>query len=832
MQRWVVLYQRRKCNAVGQCTDSFDTCDDGNVCTDDTCDEAQDLCDHQPRTGATCSDGNACTTGTTCQSNGSCGGGTARICDDSNPCTDDSCDIAGGCVYAPRPTGSVCDDGLYCTVGETCAPSGDCVGQPACIDGRECTDDVCDEDLDLCVFTAVPGRSCDDFEDCTENDTCLADASCTGTPLPNGTDCSAAGGCQTGGVCAGGTCQGASPMPDGTSCDDEDACTADGVCSSGVCLNAPDVVCDDQDACTVDGCDSATGCVHQDLQLCTDPGPPPPIVDPEPDPFSGHVGGGGCGCDSKDAPWSPVTTLLFVSAGLILCRRRRRGHLVALVLVGLAAPASAQGIDAENFSPASSSTGFLSQPGARVLPHAEFNIGLVFGFATDLLVVRDEMTNEPLPNGDLLDRRWTGHFVAAVGLLDRLELGLDLPLIIDQGGDTSLLPQMSSLSATMLGDVQIAAKGLIWAGEHFSSALSVTAKLPTGDVDAFAGDDGVSVTSRAIVGLDVGRIRTAMNAGYRVRKRAMVGDLEVGDQFVAGAAASAELWPRRLWAVTEAFLAVGVQDAGVAHRPAEWLGGLRGQIFGPWSLSAAAGLGVTQGHGAPGFRGVFSLAYSPLPAEKPEPFPVVPVELPPPRPPISDPDLDGLADVVDACPSEPEDRDGFEDGDGCPDPDNDLDEVLDVVDKCPDEPETINGVDDQDGCPDKGLFVMVQDRIVLEERVLFESMRARVRRRGRPVLRAIVTLWKQHPEWEKIAVEGHADLRGSSEYNQWISNKRAQRVAETLIRMGLPEDKIEYRGLGDTQPRAEGHSEEDHKKNRRVEFVITRPSERPAGTEP
>ena len=65
-----------------------------------------------------------------------------------------------------------------------------------------------------------------------------------------------------------------------------------------------------------------------------------------------------------------------------------------------------------------------------------------------------------------------------------------------------------------------------------------------------------------------------------------------------------------------------------------------------------------------------------------------------------DPDGDGLTGDADKCPNEAEDKDGFEDQDGCPEPDNDGDKVLDVNDKCPDEPETVNGVDDEDGCPD------------------------------------------------------------------------------------------------------------------------------------
>ena len=66
-----------------------------------------------------------------------------------------------------------------------------------------------------------------------------------------------------------------------------------------------------------------------------------------------------------------------------------------------------------------------------------------------------------------------------------------------------------------------------------------------------------------------------------------------------------------------------------------------------------------------------------------------------------DTDGDGIIDRLDACPTEPEDADGFQDEDGCPDPDNDADGIPDVNDKCPNEPEDIDGDRDEDGCPDK-----------------------------------------------------------------------------------------------------------------------------------
>ena len=62
--------------------------------------------------------------------------------------------------------------------------------------------------------------------------------------------------------------------------------------------------------------------------------------------------------------------------------------------------------------------------------------------------------------------------------------------------------------------------------------------------------------------------------------------------------------------------------------------------------------------------------------------------------------VDGIPDSLDKCPNAAEDMDGFQDKDGCPDYDNDHDGIPDTLDKCPNEPEDIDGFEDKDGCPD------------------------------------------------------------------------------------------------------------------------------------
>ncbi|MDB4983521.1 MAG: OmpA domain protein [Myxococcales bacterium] len=117
----------------------------------------------------------------------------------------------------------------------------------------------------------------------------------------------------------------------------------------------------------------------------------------------------------------------------------------------------------------------------------------------------------------------------------------------------------------------------------------------------------------------------------------------------------------------------------------------------------------------------------------------MPVALGPAKP--IDTDGDGIPDDRDTCPDDKEDRDGFEDADGCPDPDNDKDLILDVNDKCPNEPETYNGFQDDDGCPDIARVSVGPETTPKEElrglggllkRVLIDAARSRRRSRLPP----------------------------------------------------------------------------------------------------
>src|SRR2546428_604600 len=267
----------------GRCVGTLRSCNDGNVCTDDSCNPATG-CVHTPNT-APCDDGDACTTVDICRG-GNCVGSAPPSCDDGNLCTDDSCNPATGCVHTPNTAS--CADFDACPTGDPCA-GGRCVAGPprSCDDGNLCTDDACRPDTG-CVYT--PNAAvCDDGDACTTDDICTQ-GTCTGRALRcddgnpctddacdprtgcghtfNTAPCDDGDACTTDDTCAGGACAGRGRL----GCDDRNPCTDDACDPAKGCTHTSNAApCDDDDFCTTGDVCEAGACVGK-------PSPPRPGV--------------------------------------------------------------------------------------------------------------------------------------------------------------------------------------------------------------------------------------------------------------------------------------------------------------------------------------------------------------------------------------------------------------------------------------------------------------------------------------------------------------------------------------------------------------------------
>jgi cysteine-rich repeat protein len=233
-------------------------CDDSNPCTDDSCDKATG-CVHANNT-VPCTDDNVCTEGDVC-GDGLCVAGAAKDCDDKNVCTTDSCDPLAGCANTPNT--EPCTDGDACTTGDLCA-AGACVpgGATVCDDSNPCTDDACD--LATGCTVTVNTAPCDDKDACTTGDTCALGACVPGGPTV----------CDDSNPCTDDACDlatGCTVTDNIAVCTDGDACTTGDICALGACVPGGPTVCDDSNPCTDDGCDLAIGCtVTDNIAVCTD----------------------------------------------------------------------------------------------------------------------------------------------------------------------------------------------------------------------------------------------------------------------------------------------------------------------------------------------------------------------------------------------------------------------------------------------------------------------------------------------------------------------------------------------------------------------------------
>ncbi len=202
---------------------------------------------------------------------------------------------------------------------------------------------------------------------------------------------------------------------------------------------------------------------------------------------------------------------------------------------------------------------------------------------------------------------------------------------------------------------------------------------------------------------------------------------------------------------------------------------------------------------------------------------------PPSPPPVSsdDADKDGVVGSADLCPSDAEDKDSFQDEDGCPDPDNDKDGILDAVDKCPQEPEVYNGVQDDDGCPEAKVIIATSNPPALLDQIRFEPGTATLAKESMPVMHAIASVLRDNPQILLLQVDGHTDEHGALDANVKLSLARAKAVIAVVVTDGIDPARLRPMGYGSYCPVDPAHTLEAWKVNRRVELKLMRTTDGP-----
>ncbi len=366
-------------------------------------------------------------------------------------------------------------------------------------------------------------------------------------------------------------------------------------------------------------------------------------------------------------------------------------------------------LDLRGYRPSTDAGGGLYNEAVSTPEHGDGNVGLVLSYAYSPVFMREKTTGEEFR---VIRHQLTGDLVGSIGVLGRLSLGADLPFIIGQKGDTPNWRTEYALGPTNIperafGDVAFTAKFVLvkpTAGKMGGFALAVHDRftVPTGDRGSFLGEGHVTNTTRFLAEIRFLVLALHLGGGVKLRaerERFLCAQVPSGPEDPCPQIFGHELPysfglsfrpqglgidPRGRW--TFYFEGQGHQPLyptspfkrNTLMNALELGTGVR-FAFGDAYVMGGVGIGA-YGVGSAHLRGMLTLGYAPR--EKDE-------------------DGDGVPDEDDQCRELPEDKDGFEDQDGCPDGDNDNDGVPDGEDKCPTQKEDEDGIDDDDGCPER-----------------------------------------------------------------------------------------------------------------------------------
>ncbi len=486
----------------------------------------------------------------------------------------------------------------------------------------------------------------------------------------------------------------------------------------------------------------------------------------------------------------------------------------------------------------------------------------------------------------LVARQIVAEVYAALGLFDRLSVGLNLPVFVSSSGDK--LPaelRLQQPDGSSLGDARVSLRYVLQdgKGQGLGLALAEDVGLPTATAAHFSGDDGVTSETRVVADMPVGPLQVAVNVGFAARKAVTVLGRTYGNQWLFGASGQLNLMCGKVDVVgsLEGRTAGGSPFGNYQDGQLDGLGGARLR-FGDLAVTAAAGGGLVQGFGAPAFRATLGLGWLPndpalcnpdvdgdgvgkeqdrCPAEKGTAA----------LRGCPDGDGDGIANLDDKCPEQsgvalyggctPSDGDGDGVADhedkcqavagpkelaGCPD--GDSDGVADLEDKCPkdkgdkaaggcppdgdgdglfdavDKCPDVAGPKERNGCPEQRVVVTKQ-KIAITEKVYFETGEAKIKKESHGLLDEVAGILKKNLDVKKVLVEGHTDNVGDPAVNLKLSADRAAAVRKYLVSKGIAAGRLTAQGFGDTRPLADNATDEGKHQNRRVDFVILERSE-------
>ncbi len=358
------------------------------------------------------------------------------------------------------------------------------------------------------------------------------------------------------------------------------------------------------------------------------------------------------------------------------------------------------GFDTHLFRPALDSKGLFTVNGSDIVGAKEISFGLVLDYGHGLLRMPEASQGSA---NQLIEHSFQGTLQFNYGIANQVVVGVEMPIDLMSGvqqyqpnGTTPLLPNQwgpQKLDEQGVGYLGAHAK---WRLTRVERGIGLAVALQIGDgfgssAENAAADPGFFYWPHVIAEKrfgSTGQLRIALDAGFRGHIASSTvlplkdGTYHDGNLVTYGGGASLRVLDS-LDLVAETYgTYLLASDAGSNLKPSnEVVGGIKLFVERNSYLMLGGGVRYTEGFEAADQRVFLGFIFEPS---------------------IGDRDGDGFKDDVDKCPDDPEDFDGFQDQDGCPDPDNDNDGILDVNDRCPNVPEDRDGDQDEDGCPEGG----------------------------------------------------------------------------------------------------------------------------------
>jgi OOP family OmpA-OmpF porin len=376
-----------------------------------------------------------------------------------------------------------------------------------------------------------------------------------------------------------------------------------------------------------------------------------------------------------------------------------RGWSMALALGAVLSPSAAwsqvspgtdANFDAQGYWPMAGPGEHLATRSATISPSGAVGFGLVAGFMRQPLMLRPVGAAQAQP---AIDYALTTDFLWSVGFLRRFQVSAAIPVVVAQSGDGStpvLGSRGAALSDTALRDLRVEASWAIVQRERLVDArglglrLDVGVALPFGDEKGFNSQGAFTFAPMLVADYRLPLVTFSVNAGARIRETRRFADAAIGSNLVAAAGVAVRFSRTSRLNLSADYLGTFGLAGGDGYKSPvtqEVFVGARYATDAAHDVELLAGAAVGLGTDptTPGWRGILGLSYAPR---------------------GNDTDHDGIVDADDRCIDRAEDRDDFDDEDGCPDDDNDSDSVPDGADRCPNEPEDADNFQDADGCPD------------------------------------------------------------------------------------------------------------------------------------